>query len=187
MSGQQQRKHQGSGESAMEKISPDKEDDLSSISSVVSRARDSPSNGASAISSRGKQSRHLLKSEGGASFTGEVVLLEDFPSTRQPSSALKLPPADMETDMKKPWMTAPRTIVLDKLSSYGSQESMTSDREIRSDGSDQLSYMKVLTDDVQLELVKTSQHGPEAAIIDEIENTSENELISSKKFFLKYY
>jgi len=200
----QQRKQQGSGESAMEKISPNKEDDLSlsSMSSVVSRANDSLSNprrgsggeNRSAISSGGRQSRLLLK-------TGDEEVLEDFPSIRQPSSTLRLPSVDMEADSKKPWMTVPRTTVLDELSSCGSRESVhmlesendvgsqrrsvgsRSDKEGRSDGSDQLSYMRALTDDIQPELVKTSEHCSEADMNNERENSSDNELRSSMKSF----
>ena len=191
----QQRKQQGSGESAMEKISPNKEDDLSlsSMSSVVSRANDSLSNSAQfANSSGGRQSRLLLK-------TGDEEVLEDFPSIRQPSSTLRLPSVDMEADSKKPWMTVPRTTVPDELSSCGSRVHMLesendvgsqrrsvgsrSDKEGRSDGSDQLSYMRALTDDIQPELVKTSEHCSEADMNNERENSSENELRSSMKSF----
>lgn len=211
----QQRKQQGSGESAMEKISPYKEDDLSlsSMSSVVSRANDSLSNSAhfaarrasggeirSTSSSGGIQSRQLLKSDGDASFTGDEVL-EDFPSTRQPSSTLTLLPVDMEADSKKPWMTVPRSTVLDISFVSGSRESVHmlesehdvesqrrsvaghSDKEGHSEGSDQLSYMKALMDDIQPEAVKTSEHCSEAAMIDERENSSEIELRSSMKSF----
>jgi hypothetical protein len=193
----QQRKQQGSGESATEKISPNKEDDLSlsSMSSVVSRANDSLSNSAqfgrasggenrSANSSGGRQSRLLLK-------TGDEEVLEDFPSIRQPSSTLRLPPVDMEADSKKPWMTVPRTTVPDELSSCGSRVHMLesendvgsqrrsvgsrSDKEGRSDGSDQLSYMRALMDDIQ--------PGSEADMNNEQENSSENELRSSMKSF----
>jgi hypothetical protein len=141
----------------------------------------------------------LLKTEGDVSFTGDEELLEDFPSIRQPSSTSRLPPVDMEADSKKPWMTAPRTTVLDKLSSCGSRESVhksehevesqsrsvgsRSDREGRSDGSDQQSYTKALTDDIQPELIKTSEHCSEADMINEREKSSENELRSSMKSF----
>lgn len=178
------------------------------MSSVVSRANDSLSNSAHFAARQASggeiritslsaeiQSRQLLKYDGDASFTGDEVL-EDFPSTRQPSSTPTLLPVDMEADTKKPWMTVPRTTVLDKLSSCGSQESSEhdagsqrrsvgsrSDREGRSDGSDQLSYMKALMDDIQPEVVKTSEHSSEAAMIDEQENSSEIELRSSIKSF----
>ena len=58
----QQRKQQGSGESATEKISPNKEDDLSlsSMSSVVSRANDSISNSAQ-FGRANRQKKHLAE------------------------------------------------------------------------------------------------------------------------------